>query len=180
MRRHVTLQAVLVGIHRAQRLAERLADAVARIRAHRLVDADAALARIKADRVIGGREDDALDAGAARRLEQVVAADDIGIEDRLPRAFDRKAAEMHDAVDAGDRLLDLRHVGEIGLHEVLVGAQIGRLLDVADADLRIDALQQLAQPRADVARGSGDQNFFHAALFGCKRWTIQDGCAGVT
>ena len=110
----------------------------------------------------------------------IVAADDIGIEDRLPRPFDREPAEMHDAVDAGDRLLDLRHIGEIGLHEFLVGAQVGRLLDVADADLRIDALQKLAQPRADVARGSGDQNFFHAGLFGFRVWTFRKDCAGVT
>ena len=51
-------QAVLVGIHRSERFAERLADAVAQIRAHRRVDADAAAARIESDGMIGGREDD--------------------------------------------------------------------------------------------------------------------------
>ena len=38
-------QAVLVGIERAERLAEGLADAVAAVRAHRDVDADAFCAR---------------------------------------------------------------------------------------------------------------------------------------
>src|SRR4029077_16555461 len=45
-------QAVLIGIERADRLAESFADAIARIRAHRLVGADLALARIKTDRMI--------------------------------------------------------------------------------------------------------------------------------
>ena len=140
---------VLVGIHRAERLAERLADAVTRIRTHRRLDAGAAAARIKTDRMVGGREDDALDAGFARGLEGVVAADDIGIEDRLPRTFDGKPAEMHDAVDTGDGLLHLRHIGEIGLHEFLIGAQIGRLPDVADAD-RSD--RRLSKSCADACR----------------------------
>src|SRR5262245_48254167 len=79
---------VLVGVERAQRLAERLARAVARVWPHRFVRADPALARIEADRVVRRGEHHALDLGAARSLEQVVAADDVGAEDRLPRPFD--------------------------------------------------------------------------------------------
>ena len=70
---------------------------------------------------------------------------------------------MHDAVDAGDDLLDRAQLGEIGRHEFLVGREIVRLADVAPADVRIDALQQLAQARADAAGRAGNQNFFHRA-----------------
>jgi hypothetical protein len=76
---------------------------------------DRLAARIEADRVVRGRHDDALDPGAARRLEHVVEADDVALEDVLPGIFAGDAAEMHDAVDAGDHLLDRRHIGDIGL-----------------------------------------------------------------
>ena len=46
-------KAVLVGVKRAHRFAESLADAVAAVRARGDIDADLALARIKADRVVG-------------------------------------------------------------------------------------------------------------------------------
>ena len=82
------------------------------------------------------------DALAARRLEQVVAADDVGLQDRLPRPLDREAAEMDDAVDTLDGRLDLVDAGEVGGDEGLVGPEIGRLLDVAQPQLGIDALQQ--------------------------------------
>ena len=85
--------AVLVGIERAQRLAERLADAVAAVGAHRKVGADLAPARIEADRVIGRSEDHALDAGLPRRLEEVVAADDVGLQDRLCLLYTSDAAD---------------------------------------------------------------------------------------
>src|SRR5665213_2800344 len=96
---------MLVGIERAQRLAEHLADAVAAVRPRRHVGSDSVMARIEAHRMIRRREDDALDALSARRLEQVVAADDVGLQDRIPGVLDRNSAEMQDAVDAlADRL----------------------------------------------------------------------------
>ena len=155
---------VLLGIERAERFAERLADAVAAVRAHRHIDADALVARIEADGVIGGGEYHALDAGAAGGLEQIVSADDIGLQDRVPRAFDRVAAEMHDAVDAGDDFLDRGEVGEIGGHEIFIAREIGGLAQITPADARVEALQGLAQARADAARGAGDEKFFHGSL----------------
>src|SRR5215471_18538586 len=77
-------QSVLVCIKRAERLAERLADAVAGIRTHRGVNSDAPLARIKADRMVRRGEYHPLDAVATRRLEQMVATDDVGLQDRVP------------------------------------------------------------------------------------------------
>jgi hypothetical protein len=62
---------VLVGVKRADRLAERLADPVAGIRADRRVDADRVVARVEADGVIGGGEDDA----ASNRFRQPMMLD---------------------------------------------------------------------------------------------------------
>ena len=76
-------------------------------------------ARIEPDRVVRGRHDDALDAGPARRLEHIVKADDVALENVLPAVFAGNAAEMHDAVHPGDHALDLRHVGNIGLIDFL-------------------------------------------------------------
>ena len=90
---------MLVGIERADRLAEHLADAVAAVRARGDVGADAVMARIEADGVVGGSEDHALDALAVGGLEQIVAADNVGLVDLVPTAFDGIAAEMQDAVN---------------------------------------------------------------------------------
>ena len=59
--------------------------------------------RVEADRVVRGRHDDALRPGTARRLEDVVKADDVAFEDLLPAVLARDAAEMDDAVDSGRR-----------------------------------------------------------------------------
>ena len=139
-------QAVLVGVERAQPLAEDLAHAVAAVGPHRHVGADAAVARVEAHRVVGGGEHHALHALAARGLEQVVAADDVGLQDRLPRPFHREAAQMHDAVDTVHDRLDLLHDGEVRRNEDLVGGKVRRGDDVGEAQLRIDRRQQPAQP----------------------------------
>src|SRR5215475_1790268 len=56
------LDAVLVGIKRASRLAESLADPVTAVRARGHVGTDAVITRVKADRVVRRGEHDALDA----------------------------------------------------------------------------------------------------------------------
>jgi hypothetical protein len=68
--------------------------------------------------VVRGRKNDALDAFTARRLEQVVAADDIGLQDRIPGTLDRVAAKMKNAVDAFADRLDLGEIGQIGSLEL--------------------------------------------------------------
>ena len=152
---------VLVGIERADRLAEHLADAVAAVGARGDVGADPVMARIEADRVVRRGEHHALDAFFARRLEQIVAADDVGLQDLVPGAFDRIAAEMQDAVDAFADRLDLREIGEIGRLEFFVLAEIGRRLQIAQQQVRIDRRQQFAQRCADPAGGAGHQYAWH-------------------
>ena len=153
--------AVLVGIERADRLAERLADAVAAVGARRHVGADAVMPRIEADRVVRRGEHDALDALLARGLEQIVAADDIGLQDVVPRAFDRKSAEMQDAVDALADRFDLGEIGEVGGLEFFARAEIGGRFHVAQHQIRIDRRQQFAQARADFTGSAGHQYAWH-------------------
>src|SRR5690242_19725445 len=99
------LDAVLVGVERAGGFSECLADAITAVGTRGDVSADPVIARIKADGMVRRGEHHALDALPARRLEQVVTADDVGLQDLIPGAFDRIAAEMQDAVDAiADRL----------------------------------------------------------------------------
>src|SRR5215216_2772710 len=146
---------MLVGIERAKRLAERLADAIAGVWPHRILHPDPPPPRIKADRVVRRGEHDALDPGPARRLEQIVAADDVGLQDRLPWALDRKAAEMHDAVDPLHDFLHRREVRKLGRHESLIRAEICRRAHIAHAQFWIDAFEELAQPRANATGGAG-------------------------
>src|SRR5262245_41655761 len=162
------LHAVLVGIERAHRLAKHLADAVAAVGPRSDVGADAVMARVEADRVIGGSEDHALDALAVGSLEQIVAADDIGLVDLVPSPLHRVAAKMQDAVNALADRLDLREIGKIGRLEFLVLCEIGGLVDVAEQQVRIDRRQQLAQGRSNSPRGTGHQYAWHLVpLFGC-------------
>jgi hypothetical protein len=157
---------VLVGVKRAQRFAERLADAIAGIRPDRRISPDPASAWIKADGVIGRGEHDALDAMPTGGLEHIVATDDVGGEDLFPWPLDRNSAEMHDAVDARDRLVDLRGVGEVSGDEALLTREIGRNAEIAPSNLRLDALEQLAQARTDAACRAGDENCAHGYSVG--------------
>ncbi len=151
--------AVLVGVERAQRLAERLADAVAAVGPHRDVGADLALARIEADRVVGRGEDHALHAGLARRLEQVVAADDVGVEDLLPRALRpngrRDGSRCRAPLTSAATCVGL---GEVGLHEGLAGLQVLRLHPVAQHQPGIELGQQWPRHGADAAGGAGEDD----------------------
>src|SRR3546814_19801402 len=91
------------------------------IRLRHGLDADLGRALMEAHDVIGGGENHPLDALFAGGLEQVVAADDVGVEDGLPGTFDREATQMHDAIDAGAELIDCCGIGTIGRDE-----EIGR------------------------------------------------------
>ncbi len=157
--------AVLVGVKAGERFRECFRDTVAAVGARHDPVIDRLAARIKADRVIRGRHDDALDPGAARRLEHVVEADDVAVEDVLPAVLARDAAEMDDAVDAGNHLLDCRHVGDVGLIDLLAPLVLWprrrERHPVGHAQHRIDAAQRLAQRAADAAPCSGDQHALH-------------------
>src|ERR1700758_799406 len=74
------------------------------------------------------------------------------------------AAEMRDAFHAGDRFFDLREIGQIGGNEIVVGGEIGRVADIARANVRVDAGQDFAQSRADIVGGAGNENFLHRSL----------------
>ena len=73
MRMHRTPMPYLCGVHGAERLAESLAHAVARIRQRQRVDPDLPRARIEAHHMVRGCENDAPHAGEPRGLEHIVA-----------------------------------------------------------------------------------------------------------
>ncbi|MEY9984904.1 hypothetical protein ABH995_004241 [Bradyrhizobium yuanmingense] len=125
------------------------------------------MARIEADGVVRRGEHHALDAFAVRRLEQIVAADDVGLEDLIPGAFDRITAEMENAVDALADRLALREIGKVRGLEFFIGAEIGRRLDIGQKEIRVDRRQQLPQAGADSARSSRHQNTRHVVP---RRW----------
>src|SRR5204863_6395027 len=72
---------VLVGIEAGERLAEALADAIPAVGPRHDAVVDLLLARIEADRVVAGGEDNALHAGASCSLEDIINADDVALED---------------------------------------------------------------------------------------------------
>src|ERR1700746_3469300 len=74
------------------------------------------------------------------------------------------AAEMNDALHAGDSLLDLREIGEVGGDKVISGGKVRGLADIARPKMRIDPAQNLAQPCADIAGGTSNENVLHHSL----------------
>src|SRR5688500_3667102 len=110
-------------------------------------------APVEASGMVAGGKHVALHAVAPRGLEHVVAADDVRLQDRFPRAFDRVAAEVHDGVDALGDAQAVGHLRNIRLDEVLClqGAPVRKPQLVLPRQLA-------SEMRADVAGGAGDQN----------------------
>src|SRR5581483_10532700 len=71
------------------------------------------------------------------------------------------SAEMHNAVDALARSLDLVRFGQIRLDEAFIGLEVGRCFQVGEHELRVNRLEQLAQVRADTTGRSGDETALH-------------------
>src|SRR5215813_9742794 len=74
------------------------------------------------------------------------------------------AAEMHDALHAGDGFLHLREIGEVGGDEIVARREIGGFADIARPKVWVDAAQDFTQPRADIAGSTGDDNLLHRLL----------------
>ena len=68
---------------------------------------------------------------------------------------------MNDAIHTSDDFFHLHQIGKVGGDKVFVLAEIAWRADVTRADIRIDALQELAQACADIAGSTGDQDFLH-------------------
>ena len=106
---------------------------------------------VEAGDVVRAREHDALDAVAARRFVEVVGADDVGLHDRLERAFDRDAAEVHDRIHPAEQREHRIRLLERRRHQLFAwpgGAEIG---DVAEPQHRTMGLQTTPQLAAQAA-----------------------------
>ena len=119
------------------------------------------VAAVEADHVVGGGKHDPLDALAPRGLEQVVAADDVGLQHRLPIGLDRLSTEMDDAIDAGAHRFAGGKIGEIGIHDLFARTRRVERRLVRQADDRVEATNVRPQPAPDAARGAGDQDTLH-------------------
>ncbi len=129
------------------------------------------------DDLVGAGEDDPLYARLAAGFKDVLGADDVVLQDALPR---RVAAwiggEVDDGVDIGDGALHGLVVGEVGDAQVFVGdalalrCMVGDLFGAREAvGLIVFGLggEVRVEQVADQAIGSGDQDAFgsHARSF---------------
>src|SRR6202012_1642373 len=87
------LHAIAVEIELREVFAERLADAVVAVRPRRHLWIDHFALAVETRHMVRAREHDAPDALLASRFVEVVDADDVGLQDRLPRPLDRDTAE---------------------------------------------------------------------------------------
>ncbi len=102
----------------------------------------------------------------------------LACEDSLPIALHRHAAEMDDAVDAGDSALDRGEVAEIGGDEALALPEIGERRPVGKKQLAIGAAQQYAQALADTAGSTGDEHALHVRAPDISQGETMDRNAG--
>ena len=94
---------------------------------------DGFVAFIEAHGVIAAGENDPFDAGNAGRLEKIIGADDVGVEEGFPIAFNGISTQMNDTIDAGNGILGGLRVAQISLYIFLIRAAIaGTLGDVAE------------------------------------------------
>src|SRR6266705_6444446 len=124
---------VLVGVEAAERLAERLRNAVAAVRLRGGAVIDGLVAAVETDGVVAGREHDAARAVPPRGLERIVGADDVRAQDHLPRAFDGEAAQVHDRVHAFRHAQHVPQVGAIAPDEFLAPDEVLDRADVGQA-----------------------------------------------
>ena len=136
---------MLVGVEARDRLAEDLADPIARVGTQRAVGADGAFAAMKADDVIGAGEDHPFHAAAPRRLVEIVGADDIVRAYVVPIGLQRIAAEVDDSIDIARRPLDGRRVAQIHDDQFLAIRGLAQGLDVGKAQNGISPPQTCAQ-----------------------------------
>ncbi len=104
----------------------------------------------------------------ARRLEYVVAANDVGAEDPVPRPLDRITAQMHDCIHA---LCDAKSVGklrDVGANEFFFFVDFFQRTEVGDLQ-HILAREFTPQMRPDVTCRARDQDGFHDVT---PLWTI--------
>ena len=113
--------------------------------------------------MVGRGEDDAPHTLNACRFEQVVGADDVGGVDGLPIRLERVAAEMDDAVDAGDRVAHRREVGQLGGDDFLLRRGIGHRPPVRKTEPVVGAKNR-ADHAGDAARRAGNENGLHGFL----------------
>ena len=108
-----------MGIEAAEGLAENLGHAVAAVGPGVDAMVYGLVAVVEAHRVVAGREHHAANAVAPRRLEHLVGADDVRAQDDLPGSFHRKAAQVHDRVNALRHPQHVAQAGAVAPHEFL-------------------------------------------------------------
>jgi hypothetical protein len=96
------------------------------------------------------------------RFEDVVAALDIERQDLLPLGLGGLAGQMHNAIDAGRRLLHGRRVADVGGEDFLALLGGAERRNVKQANEWVRTAQALPEGFADLAGRAGDENARHA------------------
>ena len=137
--------------------AERLRQAVQAIGLGRRAGGNHLVLAVEAGHVVRAREHHAAHARLARGLVQVVGADDVGRQDRLPRLLGGDAAHVHDGVDAVQQRQHGAGVGQVGPHHLFGrrgGAQVDGVRQAQQVAVRRQSAAQLA---AEAAGGAGQE-----------------------
>ena len=170
-----TQEAVAVEVETRDIFAESLAQAVKAVGSRRAVDAEGFRLPVKAGDVVGTGKHDARDTMLARGFVQIDDAHDVGVENRVERAFDRYATKVHDRVGTLHRTRYRLGIAKVGQHDFL--ASLRRAIEgdpIGQAQYAAVGLQACAHFLAQIAGSAGHQDSFMALdrhsvdLFSCS------------
>jgi len=152
------LDAPLVPVKPPQVLDEALGQSVKPVGAVGGIGVDLILQPVIADGMDGTRIDHAGHAGLPRALVDVIAADDIGLQDVVPRTLQRHAAEMHHGLNALAGFAGGLGIVQVEGQRLFVRGQVRDGRHIGQPQLAGQRRQTAAQLRAKAARGPGDQD----------------------
>jgi hypothetical protein len=107
--------------------------------------------------MVGTGKDHSPDSMLARGLVEVERSDDVGLQDRLKRSFDRVPAQVDDGVDAADHVVHRSGVCQIRNGDFFPVARGAEVLDVRQPQDIAILPQPFTQHLAEATGGTGEQ-----------------------
>ena len=149
--------AVAVKVQARQVFAKGFAQAIHAVRAWRCVAGDRFVLPVKTSDMVGAGKHNALDTVHTSRLIQVVHTQDVGLQNRAKRAFDRHAAQMNNRIGALHHGVHGGAVGQVSMQHFFTLARCTQIFPVGQTKNCAVGLQSFAQRLAQPASCSREQ-----------------------
>ena len=151
--------AVPVKIEARQVFAKSLADAIQAVRPRRRIGRDGFALAVKAGDMVRAGEHHPFDAVFACRFVQVVQAQNVGLQDRPKRAFDRHPTQVNNRLHALHHHIHRGGISQIGQQHFFARAGRATINAVGQAQHLAVGFQPPSEGLAQAAGRAGQQQF---------------------